>query len=160
MPELHTENLVPCTPENAAERGRKGGSVKSPAQKWKNQKYCNIRCQFYDRCPAISSCSSQTPVLKNNKYNYPCFIKAQPKEVQNYFRELFIDGEEGLIKLILELHFRLLSKAIKKDATAKILKEAIECTLAMKKGIYGDRSKVEHSGEVGVTFVNDIPCTK
>lgn len=155
----HPENLVPCTPENAAERGRKGGAVKSDAQKWKNQKYCNKNCVFIDRCPAISSSKTLPPVIKNNKDNYPCFIKMQPREVQNYFVNLFVQGEEGLIKLILDLHFRLLLK-VGKEASVKVLKEAIETTLLMKKGIYGDTQKVEHSGEVGVSIIDDIPRKK
>ena len=134
------QNLIPCTPENAAERGRKGGSMKTPAQKWKTQRYCNKKCIFYDRCPAISSSHALPAVRKGNMDMHPCFIKAQPKEVQNYFQNLFIHGEEGLIQLILDLHFRLLLK-VGKEASTKALKDAIETTLNMKRGIYGDKDK-------------------
>ncbi len=135
---LHPENLSPCTKENAAERGRLGGLANDPARVgFKHRKWCDKGCTYYDRCPAISTSQGSEKV----KNKYPCFIKKQPKEVQNYFESLFMDGEEGLIKVIMDLHFRLMLKTQSAKISAKELREAIEISLATKKGIYGDKDQ-------------------
>lgn len=86
---------------------------------------------------------------------YPCYIKSQKKEVQEFFRNIFDKGEEGIVNVIIELYSLLWIKT-KQAPDTKELAEAIRIALDMKKGIYGDRSKIEHSGAVGVTFVDDI----
>lgn len=125
------------TESNAVEMGRAGGKAKSIIKTWNARVNCDAGCVFFDRCPAIST-SMALPVTKRNKH--PCVIKSYQPEVRNYFRSLFNGGDEGLIKIIMELHFRLLVEVGKKPSV-KILKEAIETSIQIKKAVYGDKSQ-------------------
>ena len=129
------QNLIHLTSERAREIGMINAGAPKPHNSWLRQKWCNKNCLFKDRCPAIST-SQATGKIKGK---YPCFIKKQPQEVQNYFWSLFSCGEEGLIKVIMDLHFRLMLKTQSAKITAKELREALTASLDMKKGIYGDK---------------------
>ena len=159
-PNLRADNphLVKFTPKTAAEMGRRGGLSQSPKKAWTTRKYCDDKCIYYDRCPAITTSMALPEVtgICRNKKVHPCAIKTYQKEIRNYFYNLFECGEQGLIKVIMELHFRLLIETGKKPS-AKMLKEAIEVTLAVKKSVYGDTQKIQHSGGIGVVIVDDIP---
>ena len=161
-PNLRADNphLVKFTKETAAEMGRRGGLKDSPKRAWAMRKYCDDKCLYYDRCPAISTSMTDMFEVKDtckskSKKIYRCAIKTYQQEIQNYFYNLFSDGEHGLIKVIMELHFRLLIEVGKKPS-AKMLKEAIEVTLAVKKSVYGDKSKVELSGGVAIFQAPDL----
>lgn len=133
-PDIRRNNLrSPYTHEEAAEMGKKGGKSSSPAKKFINRKYCNKGCPYYDHCPAITI--SQNYTDKNGKH--PCVIKKKNKEVQNYFINLFENGREGLVKIALDLHFRLLLTSC--NAAPKDLRKTISTTLELKKAIYGDK---------------------
>lgn len=122
-----------------------GGSARTTRKTWRARKYCTNTCIYSNSCPAISASLTLPPVKKKDKDYYPCFIKAQRKEIRNYFINLFENGEEGLIKIIMDLHFRLLLKAGNTKASSKDLREAIETSLNMKKNIYGDKnSRIKH----------------
>ncbi len=131
------ENLRTPTHEQAVATGRLGGLAAKPAISWLKQKWCQPTCIRYNMCPAIST-SQGLPKIKNK---HPCFIKQQPIEIQNYFFALFQEGEIGLIKIIMDLHFRLMLKTQSSKISAKELKEALEITLNMKKGLYGDKDQ-------------------
>jgi len=135
-------NLKPVrTHEEAVERGRKGGQASTPKKSFASRKYCNKGCPYYNHCPAITI--SQNYTDKNGKH--PCVIKKKNKEVQNYFLNLFENGREGLVKIALDLHFRLLLTTW--DAAPKDLRKAISTTLELKKAIYGDKP-VEDASQV------------
>ena len=134
-----TENLRPVkTHEEAVEKGRKGGSRSTVRKRMVNRKNCTLKCPYNDRCPAIT-----TSLAGGGR----CIIKTSPKEVQHYFFNLFDRGEEGLVKIALSLYFQFLLKT-GKEPTARTLRDAIATTLDLKKGVYGEKAKVELSGKV------------
>lgn len=151
------ENLkVIHTSERGAECGRMAKGIPKPAIAFRRQKYCNKRCIYQDRCPAITA-SLISPT--DEKGRHLCFIKTKSKEVQNYFFNLFQSGEEGLIKIVMELYFRLLLKT-GQDPKTKDLREAIQTTLSMMESIYGDKQKIEHLGEKTIRIIwDDEPRT-
>lgn len=148
-PRLHLENLRPIrTHEEAVEKGRRGGLAASGARKsFARIKYCTKRCPFYDRCPVITL-SLQATEGKRKK----CIIKSKSREVQNYFRNLFEEGEEGIVKIVLELVFKMLI-ATGKEPSPDELRKTISSVLEAKKGIYGDRQKLEHSGDMPLNII-------
>ncbi len=87
---------------------------------------------------------------------YPCYIKAQKKEVQEFFQNLFDKGEDGLVNIIIELYSLLWVKT-KEAPTAKELADAITIALDMKKGIYGDKQKIEHTGNIPIQIIIEKP---
>ncbi len=106
-----------------------------PNLSWRLQKYCTDKCRFVQQCPYIS-------ISRKDKVDghYLCKIKQSNPEMQNWFFNIFENGEEGLISIMQELLVLLMIKA-RKDPSARVLKEAIETALAMKKGIYGDKDQ-------------------
>lgn len=137
MGEPHPENLIPLTSERGAELGRRNKGIPKPFNSFKKRKYCNPKCIYFDRCPAITASSSLPP---DEKGRQRCFIKTKSKEVQNYFQNLFENGEEGMIKIVMDLYFRLLLKT-GQDPKARELRDAIQISLDMIQKVYGDKDK-------------------
>jgi len=125
------------TPEEARKAGMKGGSRSTTRKKMAKIKNCTKKCPHYGSCPAITASIAKGGL---------CVIKSSPKEVQNYFFNLFGRGEEGVIGIALSLYFQLLLKT-GKEPTAKTLRDAIATTLDLKKGIYGEKQKIELGGK-------------
>lgn len=148
------EDLISPLPHDlAVEYGRRGGLAgNKKAKSWHHQIYCNDKCVHYSTCPAITT-SMQLPVIvKGTKKHHPCFIRKAPIEIRNLYENLFENGEEGLIKDIMSVLFRLrmesLPKADGRKPTMKELREVIETSCQVKKAIYGDKSKTEITGKL------------
>ena len=128
-------NLTPVTThEEAVARGRVGGS--KPKTKWSWRKYCSSNCKFYDRCPLVT--------ISKSKKKSPCMVKALDHDGQNTFLNIFERGEEGLIVEALKLYKRLIEK-LGKDVKSKELMSAIETSMLLKKGIYGDKDSKDQT---------------
>lgn len=147
-------------PENlkvihTSERGREVGllarGVPKPGTSWNKQRYCNQRCVRKDKCSFISLSLTLPP---DKLGRYPCYIKSQKTEVQEFFQNIFDKGEAGLVNVIIELYTLLWVKT-KQAPTTKELADAIEVAIDMKKSIYGDKSKVEQTGESTIRVVWD-----
>lgn len=156
--------------ERAVEIGRLGGASGTTEKSWPQQQFCTKNCIHYVKCPAITSsmglnladyqwsktemrwlkCAQKREVKAVDRKRWPCFIKAQPPEVMNDFRNLIENSEEGLMSLLLDVFLRYSMRIRSGKTTTKELKEFLESGLKLKTGIYGDKQKVEHSG--GVTI--------
>ena len=138
MPGGMPENLkVIRTSERAVEVGRMARGVPKPGTSWNKQKFCNKRCIRKDKCSFITMSLTLPP---DKLGRYPCYIKSQKKEVQEFFHNIFDKGEEGLVNVIIELYSLLWIKT-KQAPDTKELAEAIRIALDMKKGIFGDKDQ-------------------
>ncbi len=132
------ENLkVIRTSERAVEVGRMARGVPKPGTSWNKQKFCNQRCIRKDKCSFITMSLTLPP---DKLGRYPCYIKSQKTEVQEFFQNIFDKGEEGLVNVIIELYSLLWIKT-KQAPDTKELAEAIRIALDMKKGIFGDKDQ-------------------
>ncbi len=132
------ENLkVIHTSERAKEVGRMARGVPKPGRSWYAQKFCNKRCIRKDKCSFITMSLTLPP---DKLGRYPCYIKSQKTEVQEFFQNIFDKGEEGLVNIIIELYSLLWIKT-KQAPDTKELAEAIRIALEMKKGIWGDKDQ-------------------
>ena len=161
------------THERASEIGRLGGLQKSERKKWKQQKYCNDRCAYHNKCPAISTSLSldiadfewkdnrwirldqprqkintrtRTDIISDRIY-YPCYLKTQSIEHQHDFCNIFADGEDGIISIILDLYFRYVAGS-RGTIKRKELRDLIETSLSVKKALYGEKTISEISGKL------------
>ncbi len=138
MPRPMPENLkVIRTPERGAECGHLAKGIPKPGLSFHKQKYCNKRCIRKDKCSFITMSLTLPP---DKLGRYPCYIKSQKTEVQEFFQNIFDKGEEGLVNVIIELYSLLWIKT-KQAPDTKELAEAIRIALDMKKGIYGDKDQ-------------------
>jgi len=71
-------------------------------------------------------------------------VKALDHDGQNTFLNIFERGEEGLIVEALKLYKRLIEK-LGKDVKSKELMSAIETSMLLKKGIYGDKDSKDQT---------------
>lgn len=146
-------NLPKLPHDLAVEYGRRGGNAdNSKSKSYAKRKYCSPKCVYFEGCPGVTT-SMQLPIVKTASGSFhPCFFKNAPPEVQSIFKNLFENGEEGLIKEILNVLFRLrlesLPKADGRRLSLKEMREVIEASCQVKKAIYGDKTKTEISGKI------------
>ena len=122
---METENpkkkLFPLSREEAIKYGRKGGKSTSVKKALTRRKYCNDGCPIWDRCGArdlsLSTRTYQQEELdrkwaklkkegktKGNKkprIQAICHLKQMPKEVLDNTLDLLINGEEGIIRVLI-----------------------------------------------------------
>lgn len=161
--------------DRAVEIGRLGG-LATVEKSWGHQQYCTKDCVHYSRCSAITASlmldlaeykwdksnsqwvkCERRELSKTDRKRYPCFIKIQAPEIQNDFKNLYEEGEEGLIRVLLDMFLRYTMRMRSGKVTTKELRESIEVALKIKTGVYGDTQKIEHSGGLGVIIIDDVP---
>ena len=123
---METENpkkkLFPLSREEAIKFGRKGGQSTSVKKALTRRLYCNPTCPIWDKCGARGlSLSKQTyeqeeinrqwdKLKKEGKtkgskrkiVKATCHLKKMPKEVMDNTLDLLLEGEEGLIRVLIK----------------------------------------------------------
>jgi len=122
----------------------KGGKTKSRAKSYANyikgRKKCSSRCNLYP-CPFVS--------LSDSKFEGKCALKEFPKKVQDRVLKLYVNGEEGIVKELMETLVNISMKAdLENDL--KSIRSYFYDLMNLKKTIYGEKVKTELSGKVGI----------
>lgn len=147
-PGQHPVNVL--TPEDNA----KGGAVVSPlkilANSVRNRKFCSLECPFADMCPLlpISLSKEETIHLQNGKTRQPCKLKDAPPGVQRRIRNMFLNGEEGLI---VEIQSALFVAGTNLGSDPKERIAYADALGRLHKTIYGEKSKVSSSEPLDIT---------
>jgi hypothetical protein len=87
------------TPEDSAKGGKSITVYKSLARTLGLRKKCTLDCVFFSTCP-VSAMSYGYKDEKNPANDRKCLMKDFPHTVRQQFIDLFLTGEEGIIKSI------------------------------------------------------------
>lgn len=81
---------------------KKGGESKSPlkllAISVNHRKWCTLQCPFADSCPMLPL--AMAPENRNQKGKYACKLRDAPEAVKRRIKNMFMNGEEGLLSEI------------------------------------------------------------
>ncbi len=136
------------------EDNSRGGSVVSPlkilANSVRNRKFCSMDCPFAEQCPLLplSMSREETIVLENGKKKQPCKLKDAPPGVQRRIKNMFLNGEEGLIT---EIQSALFVAGTNLGSDPKERIAYADALGRLHKTIYGEKSKVSSSEPLDIT---------
>jgi hypothetical protein len=136
---------------------KKGGAVVSPlkcvANSTRNRKYCSVKCLFAEECPMMPLSMSKEFEFRD-KYGsirHPCKLKDAPPGVQRRIRNMFLDGEKGLLH---EITSTLFVAGTNLGADVKERLMYADALGKLYKTIYGETSMVRTSEPIEITVRN------
>lgn len=123
-----------------------GGSSSSPlkilANSVRRRKYCNVKCMFLDMCPVLPLAMSREERLPNGKQ--PCKLRDAPHAVQRRIKNMFLNGEEGLLLEIKQSLF-VVSTNLGQDNKERM--QFADSLMKLHKSVYGEKSQITASPE-------------
>lgn len=92
MPRIKLPNSHNLTNEDRSKGGKTVSLYKSLKNAMERRERCSTACMFFEKCP-VSAVSYGSPDKK-------CLMKEFPETVRRQFVDLFLTGEEGIIRAI------------------------------------------------------------
>ena len=124
------------TPEEARIYGRKGGSRSSSKKKFaaslRNIRKCSDKCPMYP-------CWAFPLTMEGAKFEGKCALKEFSPQFQNTTVDLYLKGERGFNRQMVEI---LCRTGVKVTTTEEDYKH-LDYLISVKKSIFGDKNKVE-----------------
>ena len=136
---------------------KKGGAVVSPlkcvANSTRNRKYCSVKCLFFEECPMMPlSMSKEFEIrLKDGRVKNPCKLKDAPPGVQRRIKNMFLDGEKGLLH---EITSSLFVAGTNLGADVKERLMYADALGKLYKTIYGEAAIMKTSEPIEITVRN------
>jgi hypothetical protein len=87
------------TQEDSVTGGQSQSPLKLLTTSMNRRKYCNIACPFADACPMLPLSMAETVMVGTNK-KHLCKLRDAPEAVKRRIKNMFMNGEEGLLSEI------------------------------------------------------------
>jgi hypothetical protein len=148
------------TREGCAKGGQATSVYKSLAQSLKMRKKCSISCPFFESCPV--NAMSLGYVDPKSGVKGLCLMKDFPMTVRQQFLNLFLTGEEGIIKAIKDaLHMYMME--VDTRGTLRDKRDMIDLMLRFYKEVYnaprGNRAQAKEPLTITIRRVGVQPQT-
>lgn len=135
------------------EEKSKGGASLSPmkilANSVRKRKYCTMECPFSDVCPMLPLSMAKDNIIQvGEKIKHPCKLKDAPSGVQRRIKNLFLEGEEGLLTEIRNALF-VAGQGLSTDVKERLAYS--ESLMKLHKTIYGEKSNIGNSEPFTIT---------
>jgi len=130
------------TNEERSDGGKSLSPLKILANSMRRRKYCTVQCDFADMCPVLPLSMSKEEMLPNGKH--PCKLKSAPKSMQRRIKNMFLNGEEGLLLEVKQSLF-VVSTHLGDDNKERMA--YAESVLKLHKAMYGEKSQITASPE-------------
>lgn len=125
------------------EESKKGGYTASPFKSLSRalgqRKKCSVSCMFFEQCPANAmSLGYRNP--NNPEEDKKCMMKEFPHTVRQQFVNMFLTGEEGIVKQIKTLMHNYLND-VEAYGTLHDKRDSLQLMITMYDKIYNNTRK-------------------
>jgi len=125
---------APFTKEQCAKGGKAETVFKSLSKSLAKREKCSVRCHFFDICP-VSAMSMGYEDPRKPEEKGKCLMREFPPNVRQQFVNLFLTGEEGIIKAIKDaLHMYMMEVDVR--GTLRDKRDMVDLMLRFYKEIY------------------------
>jgi hypothetical protein len=137
-------NHYPTTEEQSL-GGKSLSPLKIVANSTRRRKYCNPECLFAESCPMLPlSLSNDNVVVINGRPRHPCKLKDAPTAIKRRIKNMFLNGEEGLLS---EIKSTLFVTSTKLGDDNKERLQYASALMNLHKNIYGEQGTSIRSPE-------------